>query len=237
MNIYATQSTMKRFLSVALSLGKPARFCHQTLTFKQEKRSIHEVKKPLNTLLDTLHKRHSMVSLYAVEWSQKHRLHIHVLFLFYESPPYNGKHWLNRFGREVFKAWNRLNQGELVRQANLTTLPEILDPTYLCKSVRVLKVGETKSRDPANWWGLRNKEMLHRHAVPADKEQIKNIVLTRKKHKSPITEADNWADSFDWRPDPLIEDEQSNHSDSLDRYTTGRHDTAVDEEILLMLLA
>lgn len=229
---------MERFLSVALSLGEPRNFCHQTLTFKTTKDSIQEAKKPLNRLLDNLHKRYAMVSLYAVEWSQRDRLHIHVLFLFYESPPYKGKHWLRRFSRVVYNAWNNLNQGELVRQANLTTVPKILDPTYFCKSVLVLKVGETKSRDGANWWGLRNREMLKRHAVPPDKEQIKNILETRKKYKAQIA-ADNKTDSIEWKSDPLFwnenENENENEQSTFDRNSKERSVTSDDTKLLILL--
>lgn len=207
-NVSVKESALKRFLEVALGLGAPVDFCHQTLTFKQEKASITEVKVPLYRLLDSVHKRFEMVSLYAIEWGKQKRLHAHVLFLFYETLPYNSKHWQKKFGSVVFKKWNQINGGALNRQANQMTRPKALDPTYFIKHIQTLPRSGRKNRAPANWWGVRNKKMLNQHRVPVDQGRLKTIMLDHKGPRNSAVEPGRRENKLSRKSAPLIVNEQ-----------------------------
>lgn len=208
--IYTSTASLKRFLNVGLALGDPVDFCHQTLTFRDAKESIAKVKIPLNRLLDSLHKKFQMVSLYAIEWGKEERLHVHILFLFYESRPSNSVHWLKKFSRVVFKRWNEINGGGLVKKANLTTRPpKGIDATYFIKEIRTLSRGLKKDRAPANWWGVRNKKMLNQHHGPVDQGKLKEIMSHLKAPKTAKAVSSNRENPIKWKPDCLLEDPDS----------------------------
>ena len=200
-------ASLRRFLNVGLAVGEPTCWCHQTLTFKDEKHSIGAVKEPLNLLLDSLHKRFQMASLYTIESGENERLHVHVFFLFYDSLPFDCEGWLEKFRPVVFKAWNKLNGGRLRKAANVVETHPELDSTYFIKYVETLPRDVKKGREKANWWGVRNKKLLNQHRVPVDQERLKEIMRKSKapKYSKPRRLKPNQPE--DWMPQPLLEDD------------------------------
>lgn len=191
-----------------------------------------EVKEPLNFLLDALHKRFQMATLYAIEKGKAKRLHVHLLFLFYGTSPFKCKDWLAKFRPQVFNAWNKLNGGELSREANDATIPDKLDPTYFIKYVQTLPRGKKKCRELANWWGCRNKKLLIQHRVPVDQDRLKAIM---KVHKAlPIQKRNS--DPMNhrkWKPPVLLEDDPA-YFDQFEASESDGNSRAFSE---LMLLA
>lgn len=240
---YITTASLKRFLNIGLALGDPVDFCHQTLTFKDKKESIAKVKIPLNNFLDSIHKRFQMVSLYAIEWGKEKRLHVHILFLFYESRPFNSKHWLKKFSREAFKRWNEINDRRLVKEANKTTRPKNIDSTYFIKNIRTLSRGRKKDRAPANWWGVRNRKMLNQHRVPVDQGKLKVIMSLCKAPKTAKARSSNLENLMKSKPDCLLEDThhwtdpsiaQSGRSDSTEVHSDKDVKTSNGEALLML---
>ena len=71
----------------------------------------------------------------------------------------------------IFRAWNRLNVGKLVRQANqLKICRPALD--YLVKEGRACRGKGKLSEGDSHWWGQRHGELLARYYTAPSKRTV-----------------------------------------------------------------
>ena len=156
-----SERSAKRFLKLFLGIRQP-RFCfHQILTFCPCQHDARIAKTALKLLLDNLHHRFEMASLYVQELQRKGGIHYHVFFLFFDGAqlPSAPTHVERTLRSAVFSAW-RAPQGFRVIQRANRLYPWTLKPDYLVKQTRIVPADKVTARFDNRWWGFRNRALI-----------------------------------------------------------------------------
>ena len=170
-----SRAAVRRFIYFVRGIEPAKVHLHQTLTCNPPAFDGLVAKKRIKRLLDNLHKRFQMASIYVMEAHQSGAWHFHVLFLFYpENDLPCAPSRLNiDFRRDILTAWQRLQTGKVNPKANETNEVGEISLGYLLKSVEIAKPSEKLPRARFRWWEAWNQELLRRHKQPLDKEAAK----------------------------------------------------------------
>jgi hypothetical protein len=162
-------------LKLILGLRQP-RFCfHQILTFSPPESDAKTAKRQLGLLLDNLHHRFDMASIYVEELQRKGGIHFHVLFLIFDGMalPDAPSHVERTLRSAVFNAWNTQQGGRLVQRANRLFAWQ-MKPDYFVKQARVLAFAMPKDRPEKRWWGCRNRTLIRENSFAVSPEVIRS---------------------------------------------------------------
>lgn len=169
-----SEQSAKRFLRLTLRIRQP-RFCfHQILTFCPPQTDAKAAKRQLGLLLDNLHHRFEMATLYVQERHKKGGIHYHILFLFFDggalpSPP---SHLASTLRSAAFSAWNGQQGDRLVQKAN-RLFAWAFRPDYFVKQARLSPAGDDGARYENRWWGFRNLSLIKRSTSPVAPADIR----------------------------------------------------------------
>jgi hypothetical protein len=201
-----SRKSIQRLINRFLSLRETEYFYHQTLTFFPPEFSEKVAKGLLDSLLSNLHHRYEMASLHVRHFHESGAIHYHVLFMFFDETPFPPSRMNAEFGTKVFKAWNKLQGGGLLRCANRMKEHEHnLDALqYLLRSVRVA----TEPTKAIHWWSYRNDRLFRERGVPVSlaerKAAFQQVMPFRRypkrrsrKAKCPVMR-DEWHATDEW---------------------------------------
>jgi hypothetical protein len=178
---YSAKSIL-RAMSLLASLNPPHLYYHQTLTFATEdsvfatELSDKEAKTKLDGFIKSFLRLFPTVAIvWFREFQENDSPHFHLMFLIFkkeESPPYPEHLMLERFGREVFRIWRRLNDGKVYYKANAMRARELDGKTvdYFLKGVRVAKEGTAP--ESARWWGKANTRILKENSKEVSRKMV-----------------------------------------------------------------
>jgi len=164
--MYASKKSIVRFIRTINQIPEGSCICHQTLTYPSEPTSDVAAKQTLHALLDTVGKSNpNMAVLYVMELNQMREIHFHILFVFFkdEHLPFAKEDMEKKFGRYVFKCWQRIQEGKANRAANQMRvhMKDYKTAKYLAKSIRpVLRIPKHGSR-ATRWWGFRRRALFN----------------------------------------------------------------------------
>jgi hypothetical protein len=165
-----SSKSVTRFVKLWLEIEKPDAYFHQTLTFPPPERDFASGKEAVGKLLDNLHHRFEMASLYVAGRQKLGALHFHVLSFFYSPVSPSAQAC---FKQAVWTAWQNLHAGACVRDANrFFRRDEFLSDRlrtmgYFSKEVRLLE---------GRWWGVRNYKLVRKHSRAVTRTEIKQAV-------------------------------------------------------------
>jgi len=168
-----SRKSIRRLVKFFLSINLPEFIFHQTLTFCPPLADSVAAKKQLNLLLDNIHKRFEMGSLYVEERQKNGGFHYHVQFWFFDGcsiPCYPSL--LERTLRAAtFAAWEKQN-GNTVSQCANPFYRRKPDLDYLIKE-GVIEGGKGKLESgDTHWWGVRNRKLFEQNSRQISKEVI-----------------------------------------------------------------
>ena len=191
---YSAKSIL-RAMTLLASLNPPHLYYHQTLTFATEdsvfatELSDKEAKTKLDGFIKSFLRLFPTVAIvWFREFQENDSPHFHLMFLIFkkeESPPYPEHLMLERFGREVFRIWSRLNDGKVYYKANAMRARELDGKTvdYFLKGVRVAKEGTAP--ESARWWGKANTRILKENSREVSRQVVIEDFHRRFKKQRP----------------------------------------------------
>lgn len=179
-----SKRSIRRLVQLVTCLEEPSYIFHQILTFHPPVTNTASAKGQLDALLCNLHHRFNMASVHVRHLHKAGGIHYHAMFFFWEKTPFAPSRMKSEFGTAVFNAWNKVQNGRLVRAANRNakhpTACDLLK--YLLRRVRVA-AGPTKSK---RWWTYRNAGLLKSKAVRLSRAELRaafNYVMPCRPYK------------------------------------------------------
>ena len=179
-----SERSIRRLVNLFIGLEDTPYIYPQTLTFWPAEFNPTMAKRLLDALLSNLHKCFDMASIQVKHYHKTGSIHYHVLFAFWDKVPFAPSRMRAEFGSRVFKAWNKLQEGQLRRCANRMTEHEsnLSALRYLLRRVRISKQPTKAQR----WWTYRNARLLREKAQPlsrAERREAFNNVLPYRPYK------------------------------------------------------
>ena len=156
-------------------------FYHHTFTFHLVTWDYAKAKKTLNFLLDNLHQRfNDMACIYTTGRQGNGGLHFHAGFYFFPDSelPFFPSRMECDFRAAVFSAWNRLQGGSLVHEANKMTNRK--DTSYFLKNLREVQGCRRYKGRRVRWWGYRNSKLIRQHSVPVSELAVDEECAKRR---------------------------------------------------------
>jgi len=173
--VQISRDSLRKFLIIFLGIDVPHHGYHQTLTFGRDI-TERDAKDLLNRLFRKLGRRkryRKMTAIYVRERQPNNeQIHFHVRFMFFGVVlPFSPSVMVERFGAEVFEAWNDMNCRALNRRGNLLReQPHVL--SYLIKQVAVPPRAQKTARPETIWWGRWNWKVLKEHYSKPQKQLV-----------------------------------------------------------------
>jgi hypothetical protein len=178
--VKVSKKSFCRFASVIFGLDEPAAYFHQTLTFPQKETNRRRAKNHLNRLLDNLHHRFSMISIYIEDLHDSGGIHFHLLLPLFGATPRSTESHLRS---AIWDAWNEAHGNKLHRKANPLIRRDIYfrdrnETIYYFTKTKLLL---TQKAPVMRWWGVRNRRLLRKHSKPVPRAKITDALERYKK--------------------------------------------------------
>jgi len=159
------QRSERSLCGLLLKLTCESHYYHQVLTFSPVTWNYTKAKRTLDLLLDNLHHRFDMATVYTTGRHKKYGLHFHAGFYFFpDSLPFYKSRMKRDFRTAVFSAWNDLQGGELEPVAN--EISTYKNPSYFLKNLREVQGCKQFKGSRVQWWGYRNAKLIKKNSVP-----------------------------------------------------------------------
>lgn len=174
-----TRNSVTRFIELFQSIHPPHWFFFQTLTFRPQLREsdAFAAKRFLDKLRKNLQNRFPRMG--AIYYQQLHKdgdLHYHVFFFFFDDDdlPLRKKAKVSDFRIFVFRAWNKIQSGNLKWQANLLKKykKNHLSLDYALQGIRIRTPNDPPSPRKPHWWGVWNKRVLVAHSTKTSRKEV-----------------------------------------------------------------
>jgi hypothetical protein len=131
-----------------------------------------KAKRTLDLLLDNMHHRFEMATVYTAGLHKTKGLHFHANFYFFpDSPlPFYPSRMERDFRTALFAAWERLQAGTSVHEAN--KMETYKNPSYFLKNLREVQGCRRYKERRLCWWGRRNRKLIKQHSVPVSESAV-----------------------------------------------------------------
>lgn len=151
-------------------IKEPSACFHQTLTFSPTVEQ-RPAKRLLNRLLDNIHHRFEVASVYIEGEHQNGAIHYHLLLFSFAKVSSGFERELRK---ALWQAWNGAQQLKLHPKANkfkrgdLDFRDRAYTVTYFTKEI-TLADGKAET---LRWWGVRRRDLLKQHRKPVPPEVV-----------------------------------------------------------------
>jgi hypothetical protein len=164
-----SRKSVRRFLKLWRQVRAASAEFHQTLTFAVPEFDLGAAKGRLSKLLDNIHHRFTVASLYVAGLHRSGAIHFHVVFLFFS--PVSAEE-SEQFESAVWDAWNGLNMGKCHRNANEFRRADFHNRLkaieYFLKDAPV---------EEKRWWGSRNNALIRDNSRAVTRAEIDETIL------------------------------------------------------------